>query len=348
MCFTALHKIGAVVIPASFQLTPHDLVYRLNAAGVKMLVTVDDAEIIQHCEDSLADCPTVETYAVLGEQIPAGAVDFAKALAEQSDVFERPTGEDSTKVTDTMLLYFSSGTTGMPKMVRHDYSHPLGQITTARFWQCVQENRVHLTQTDSGWAKFAWGKIYGQWICGACIGAYDTEKFTPHGMLEAIQRLRPCTFCAPATIYRFLIKEDLTQYDFSFIEHASLAGEPLNPEVFNQIERQTGLRIHEASASLKPRCCWPIFRGWKSAPAPWANPPRSTTSICSMRTETPARTVSSARSASKIRTRSIQPACSVNTGKRRTRWPVPGKRRLQHGRYRLARCGRLLLVRRPQ
>ena len=139
MCFTALHKIGAVVIPASFQLTPHDLVYRLNAAGVKMLVTVDDAEIIQHCEDSLADCPTVETYAVLGEQIPAGAVDFAKALAEQSDVFERPTGEDSTKVTDTMLLYFSSGTTGMPKMVRHDYSHPLGQITTARFWQCVQE-----------------------------------------------------------------------------------------------------------------------------------------------------------------------------------------------------------------
>lgn len=112
MCFTALHKIGAVVIPASFQLTPHDLVYRLNAAGVKMLVTVDDAEIIQHCEDSLADCPTVETYAVLGEQIPAGAVDFAKALAEQSDVFERPTGEDATKVTDTMLLYFSSGTTG--------------------------------------------------------------------------------------------------------------------------------------------------------------------------------------------------------------------------------------------
>lgn len=249
MCFTALHKIGAVVIPASFQLTPHDLVYRLNAAGVKMLVTVDDAEIIQHCEDSLADCPTVETYAVLGEQIPAGAVDFAKALAEQSDVFERPTGEDATKVTDTMLLYFSSGTTGMPKMVRHDYSHPLGQITTARFWQCVQENRVHLTQTDSGWAKFAWGKIYGQWICGACIGAYDTEKFTPHGMLEAIQRLRPCTFCAPATIYRFLIKEDLTQYDFSFIEHASLAGEPAQPRGF-QSDRAPDGASH--SRGLRP------------------------------------------------------------------------------------------------
>ena len=133
----------------------------------------------------------------------------------------------------------------MPKMVRHDFSSALGQITTARYWQCVKENKIHMTQTDSGWAKFAWGKIYGQWICGAAVGAYDTEKFHPIDMIEAMERIRPSTFCAPATIYRFLIKEDLSKYDFSYIEHACLAGEPLNPEVFHQIEKLTGMRIYE-------------------------------------------------------------------------------------------------------
>lgn len=272
MTFVALHKLGAVIIPASFQLTPHDLIYRLNVAEVKALITVDDDEIISHCMDSLKECPTVETYAVLGNNIPEGAIDFGAEIAKQSDVFERPQGDEANKTTDTMLIYFSSGTTGMPKMVRHDFSHPLGQITTARFWQCVQENRVHLTQTDSGWAKFAWGKIYGQWICGACVGAYDTEKFTPHGMLEAIQRLRPCTFCAPATIYRFLIKEDLSAYDFSFIEHASLAGEPLNPEVFNQIERQTGLLIHEGFGQSETSVLLANFPGVEIRPGSMGKP----------------------------------------------------------------------------
>jgi acetyl-CoA synthetase len=144
-----------------------------------------------------------------------------------------------------MLIYFSSGTTGMPKMVLHNFTLPLGHIVTAKYWQEVEDGKVHMTQTDSGWAKFAWGKIYGQWICGAPVGAYDTEKFTPAGMLAAIQRLRPYTFCAPATIYRYLIKEDLSRSDFSFIAHSSVAGEPLSPEVFYQLKEKTGLEIRE-------------------------------------------------------------------------------------------------------
>ncbi|HCC35105.1 MAG TPA: acetyl-CoA synthetase, partial [Ruminococcaceae bacterium] len=142
-------------------------------------------------------------------------------------------------------IYFSSGTAGMPKMVLHDFTLPLGHILTAKYWQRVQDNKIHMTQTDSGWAKFAWGKIYGQWLSGAAIGAYDTDKFVPDKMLKAIQLIRPATFCAPATIYRYLIKEDLSGINFDFIEHASMAGEPLNPEVFHQIEAKTGMRLHE-------------------------------------------------------------------------------------------------------
>ena len=242
---TALHKLGAIVIPGSYQLTTKDLDYRLNIANVKMLITVADEDVVPHVKVALPSCPTVRHFATVGTQTIDGAIDYRRVIGNYSPEFARPCGDEGTIVTDPMLIYFSSGTTGLPKMVRHDYSSPLGQITTALFWQCVQDNKIHWTQTDSGWAKFAWGKIYGQWICGATIGVYDTEKFIPHEMLEAIERIRPTTFCAPATIFRFLIKEDLSGYDFSFIEHASLAGEPLNPEVFKQIEEKTGLRIYE-------------------------------------------------------------------------------------------------------
>lgn len=241
----ALHKIGAVAIPGSYQLTQKDLEYRLEAAHVRMLVTVSDDEIVHTAAACLPKFELVHTFATVGADELPGAVHYRKVIGGYSSEFPRPQGKDATVATDYALLYFSSGTTGMPKMVRHDYSSALGQISTALYWQCVQENKVHLTQTDSGWAKFAWGKIYGQWICGAAIGAYDTEKFVPKGMLDAIMRLRPATLCCPATIFRFLIKEDLSGYDFSFIEHASLAGEPLNPEVFKRIEQLTGMRIYE-------------------------------------------------------------------------------------------------------
>ncbi len=242
VCITALMKLGAVCIPASYQLTPKDIAYRCNIADVKMLITVDEDVVMAHVQEALPECPTLKTLMSVGDDTPKGFVDFGAELDRAEDAFER---RQDIANKDMMLIYFSSGTTGMPKMVWHDYEFPLGHIVTAKYWHCVQENTIHMTQTDSGWAKFAWGKIYGQWICGTAIGAYDTEKFVPHKLLEALQRVKPTTFCAPATIFRYLIKEDLSGYDFSFIKHASLAGEPLNPEVFRKLEELTGMRVYE-------------------------------------------------------------------------------------------------------
>jgi acetyl-CoA synthetase len=160
----------------------------------------------------------------------------------------------------------------MPKMVLHNHSLPLGHIVTAKYWQCVQEDKVHLTQTDSGWAKFAWGKIYGQWLCGAAVGVYDTEKFSPQGLLAALDRLRPATFCAPATIFRFLIKEDLSSHNFSFIEHTSVAGEPLSPEVFHQIKEKTGLEIREGFGQSETSVMAAAFKWLPARPGSMGKP----------------------------------------------------------------------------
>ncbi|GHV85361.1 acetyl-CoA synthetase [Spirochaetia bacterium] len=283
---TALEKIGAVCIPGTYQLTKKDLVYRCNIAEVKMLVTVDEKELLATITSALPECTTVSHKAVArctamdkpagqnGTLIPEGFIDLHKMIDEAPGNFSRPAGPADTRLTEPMLIYFSSGTTGMPKMVLHDHSIPLGHIVTAKYWHCVEDGKVHMTQTDSGWAKFAWGKIYGQWICGAVIGVYDTEKFTPQGMLDAITRLRPATFCAPATIFRFLIKEDLSGTDFSFIEHTSVAGEPLSPEVYRQIKEKTGLEIREgfgqSETSIMAACFkWlPVRPGSMGKPAP--------------------------------------------------------------------------------
>ncbi|MDR0599990.1 MAG: AMP-binding protein [Treponema sp.] len=277
---TALEKIGAVAIPGTYQLTRKDIAYRCNAAEVKVLITVDDGELLDNIAAALPECPGVRHWAVVtppraaGAGIPAGCLDLRRAMEGAPETFTRPSGGADTRLREPMLIYFSSGTTGMPKMVLHDHSLPLGHIVTARYWLCVQDGKVHMTQTDSGWAKFAWGKIYGQWICGAVIGAYDTEKFTPRGILDAIDRLRPATFCAPATIFRFLIKEDLSGRDFSFIKRCSVAGEPLSPEVYHQIKEKTGLEIREgfgqSETSVMAACFkWlPVRPGSMGKPAP--------------------------------------------------------------------------------
>ena len=237
-----LHKLGAVCIPATFQLTPKDIIYRCNAADVKMICAVDDEEMLKHVEASLPECKTVGHVGVVGENSPEWAFDLRAELAAADGEWTR---EYINENDEPMLIYFSSGTTGMPKMILHDFTYPLGHIVTAKYWQKVEDGGLHLTVSDSGWAKFGWGKIYGQWICGAVVVAYDTEKFRPQKLLETIDRLRLTTFCAPPTIYRFLIKEDMSRCDFSTIRHAGIAGEPLNPEVYNRFLEITGLPVTE-------------------------------------------------------------------------------------------------------
>jgi acetyl-CoA synthetase len=271
---TALMKIGAVCIPGTYQLTQKDIIYRCNIAEVKLLVSVDDKELLNNIAAALPECQSLKAVAAVGSVVPAPFVNMGAEIEKASGDFKRRGGAEDTRITDPMLIYFSSGTTGMPKMVLHNHSLALGHIVTAKYWHCAQNNKVHMTQTDSGWAKFAWGKIYGQWICGAAVGAYDTEKFTPHSMLDAIQRIRPATFCATATIFRFLIKEDLSGYDFSFIEHTSVAGEPLSPEVYHQIKQATGLEIREGfgqseTSVMAAAFKWlPVRPGSMGKPAP--------------------------------------------------------------------------------
>lgn len=239
--FTALHKMGAVCIPATYQLTKKDIVYRCNAAKVKAIISIDDREVIDHIIDAKNECSTLKHVIVCGNDVPETLIDYKKEYNNQPEDYQRK----SFSPNGPMLIYFSSGTTGMPKMIMHDFFFPLGHIVTAKYWQQVQENKLHLTMSDSGWAKFAWGKIYGQWICGATILAYDNDKFNAKNTLDTLVKFQVCTFCAPPTIFRFLIKEDLSEYDLSFVKHCAIAGEPLNPEVWKRFREITGLSLTE-------------------------------------------------------------------------------------------------------
>ena len=244
VCAVALHKLGAVVIPATLQLTKKDIVYRANAAKAKAVVCVNDNFVIDQVEKALPDSPTIKNHIVVGEP-REGWEFFEEKIENMSDVFERPTGENATTKDDIMLVYFTSGTTGMPKMIQHSFSHPLGHIVTAKYWHQVQENKLHMSVTDSGWAKFGWGKIYGQWICGAVIFAYDMDKFIPKNLLTMMSKYKLTTFCAPPTMYRFMLLEDVASYDLSSIQHWTTAGEPLNPEVNNKWFKLTGHNIYQ-------------------------------------------------------------------------------------------------------
>ena len=244
ICATALHKVGAVLIPGSLLLTKKDIVYRGNSAEVKAIICVNDDFVINQVEASEKEIPTLENKIVVGEPRDGWRF-FEDEIEPFSDKFARPTGDQATNWNDIMLVYFTSGTTGMPKMVQHNFAHPLGHIVTAKYWQMVQENKLHMSVSDSGWAKFGWGKIYGQWICGAIIFAYDMDKFIPAKLLEVISKYKITTFCAPPTMYRFMLQEDLKKYDLSSIQRCCTAGEPLNPEVIKKWQEYTGHFIYE-------------------------------------------------------------------------------------------------------
>lgn len=240
----ALCKIGAIVIPATLQLTKKDIVYRATSAEVKAVVCVDDDYVCGQMEAALPECPTVkDRILVAGRR--EGWTSFDELLESGSEEWSRPEGDSATKSSDTMLIYFTSGTTGMAKAVCHNFAHPLGHILTAKYWQQVQENKLHMSVTDSGWAKFGWGKIYGQWIAGATVFCYDMDKFVPTMLLQKMQDYKLTTFCAPPTMYRFMLQEDVASYDLSSIENFATAGEPLNSEVTLAWERLTGKKIRE-------------------------------------------------------------------------------------------------------
>ena len=262
-CTLGLNKIGAVTIPATHLLSTKDIVYRNNAADIKMIVCVSDPDVIQHVEESESSSPSLKCKALVGPG-KDGWIDFSKGMDESQEVFTRPCPAGSVRNDDTMLFYFTSGTTGMPKMVTHDFTYPLGHIVTAKYWQCVQDNGLHFTIADTGWAKSAWGKIYGQWIAGSAVMTYDYDRFVPKDILQIIEKYKVTTFCAPPTIYRFLIKEDLGSYDLGSLNNCVVAGEPLNPEVFKFFLEKTGLRLMEGYGQTE---CTVALATW-----PWMTP----------------------------------------------------------------------------
>ena len=257
----ALHKLGAVVIPATHLLTKKDIVYRCQAATIKMIVAAGEDVILNHIIDAKPDCPSIEKLVSVGPNIPEGFEDFHAGF-DKAAPFVRPTLANTND--DISLMYFTSGTTGEPKMVAHDFTYPLGHIGTGCFWHNLHEGSLHLTIADTGWGKAVWGKLYGQMFAGATIFVYDHEKFTPADILQKIQDYHITSLCAPPTIYRFLIREDMTKYDLSSLEYCTTAGEALNYSVYETFKKITGIRLMEGFGQTETTLTLATF--------PWMEP----------------------------------------------------------------------------
>lgn len=238
----ALHKLGATVIPATHLLTKKDIIYRCHMADIKAIVCSGDPIVTGHIEEALPECPSVKAAISTGPVVPEGWYDFNKCI-DKAPAFRRP--EFVNANDDVMLLYFTSGTTGEPKMVAHDFTYPLGHIITGSFWHNLDEDSLHLTLADTGWGKAVWGKLYGQWIAGANVFVYDFDKFEPVDVLHMIHNYGITSFCAPPTVFRFLIREDLTKFDLSTLRYCTIAGEALNPSVYEEWRKLTGLKLME-------------------------------------------------------------------------------------------------------
>ena len=257
----ALHKLGAVAIPATHLLTRKDVVYRCNMAGIKAIVAAGEPVITGHIAAAMPESPTTKLLISVGPEVPEGFLDFHEGIRHAAP-FVRPQHVNTND--DIMLMYFTSGTTGEPKMVAHDFTYPLGHISTGCFWHNLHEGSLHLTIADTGWAKAAWGKLYGQWLAGANIFVYDHEKFTPADILRKIGQYRITSLCAPPTIYRFLIREDLSNYDLSSREYCTTAGEALNGAVYDTFKRLTGVRLMEGFGQTETTLTLATF--------PWMEP----------------------------------------------------------------------------
>lgn len=236
----ALQKLGVVVIPATNLLTKKDYVYRFNAASVKAIVCTGEGDVCDHVAAAVPESNTLKLkYCVKAPR--EGFINLDDEIEKSDGVFTKP----ETSANDPMLMYFTSGTTGYPKMVLHDNTYAIGHIITARHWHNVQTDGIHLTVAETGWGKAVWGKLYGQWFCASTVFVYDFNKFKPADLLHIIEKYKITTFCAPPTIYRFFIKEGMEGYDLSSLKYATTAGEALNPEVYNKFYEYTGLKLME-------------------------------------------------------------------------------------------------------
>lgn len=269
-CILALHKIGAVAVPATNQLLSKDIEYRTNAADIKLIVSIDEKNLIHEIEQALPSSPSVKALVIVKEEKPFETktdwIDFKNEFEKASDIFECPQGEKATKNSDIMLRYFTSGTSGYPKMVQHNFTYPLGHIVTAKFWQNVIDDGLHLSIAETGWAKAMWGKIYGQWICGSSVFVYDMSSFRPAQILGKIEQYKITTFCAPPTVYRYLIRTDLSKYDLSSLKYCVTAGEALNAEVYNRFYEMTGLKMHEGYGQTETTILAANFPGMEAKP----------------------------------------------------------------------------------
>ena len=291
----ALHKLGAVVIPATHMLTKKDIVYRNTRASVKAIVCVDDPYVVSQVEASMPDSPTVKVLVKVGEAsklcstevvghaskrdnsntVTLGSVTHCgwhiwQQEWQQAPKFIRPAHVNDND--DTMLMYFTSGTSGEPKMVAHDFLYAMGHLTTGVFWHNLHPGSIHLTVADTGWGKAVWGKFYGQWFAGATVFVFDHEKFNADTLLRQIEKYRVTSFCAPPTIYRFMIREDLSRYDLSSLEYCTPAGEALNPAVFDKFLEKTGIRMMEGFGQTETTMSLGTFPWMKPKPGSMGMP----------------------------------------------------------------------------
>ena len=267
----ALHKVGAIAVPATNLLLKSDIEYRTNAAAIKMIVSLEDKELQKQIDLARPGSPTVERLVTTGAP-REGWISFAEEYPALSADFARPQGANAATNEDIMLLYFTSGTSGYPKMVQHNFTYPLGHIVTARYWQKVVDGGLHLTLAETGWAKAVWGKIYGQWLAGSAVFAYDMVTFVPGRLLEKMERYKVTTFCAPPTVYRYLVRQDFTKYDLSSLVHCTTAGEALNGEIYNKFLEKTGIKMKEGYGQTELTLTIGNFDGMEPKPGSMGKP----------------------------------------------------------------------------
>ena len=262
----ALHKMGAIAVPATFMLKPHDIEYRIDAAGLKAAIVTDDDDIVESFEGAGNIDKLACRFIVNGHR--DGWLDFDREMEECSEVWERV----PTKSTDRFLMYFTSGTSGNPKMAVHDYSYPLGHILLAKHWQQVEPDGLHWTVADTGWAKNAWGKFYGQWIMEAAVFVYEYDRFEPHHIMNMIEKHKVSTFCCPPTMFRLYLNAGIEGHDLSSLKNCCIAGEPLSPDTFNTWYKATGLKLMEAFGQTESSVIVGTLKGMTPKPGSMGKP----------------------------------------------------------------------------